>query len=118
MLIQEFWCSTTCCSIEFSVLLQLMDLLFSFLEPNRPHSALLSGYFSKVWIDCLYACLSSTVECRLAFIVVQLNCLMLFLGYAGCCVLNGSEDYSTDKLCEGVLSMPLHSHTMNHLKSI
>lgn len=25
-----------------------MDLLFSFLEPNRPHSALLAGYFSKV----------------------------------------------------------------------
>lgn len=29
-------------------ILQLMDLLFSFLEPNRPHSALLAGYFSKV----------------------------------------------------------------------
>ena len=32
-------------------LLQLMNLLFSFLEPNRPHSALLAGYFSKV---CLF----------------------------------------------------------------
>ncbi|XP_044473269.1 serine/threonine-protein phosphatase 6 regulatory subunit 3-like isoform X2 [Mangifera indica] len=31
---------------------QLMDLLFSFLEPNRPHSALLAGYFSKV-VVCL-----------------------------------------------------------------
>ncbi|KAL0723710.1 hypothetical protein Bca4012_038309 [Brassica carinata] len=31
---------------------ELMDLLFSFLEPNRPHSALLAGYFSKVAI-CL-----------------------------------------------------------------
>ncbi|KAL3518388.1 hypothetical protein ACH5RR_020977 [Cinchona calisaya] len=31
---------------------ELMDLLFSFLEPNRPHSALLAGYFSKVVI-CL-----------------------------------------------------------------
>ncbi|CAH8386581.1 unnamed protein product [Eruca vesicaria subsp. sativa] len=31
---------------------QLMDLLFSFLEPTRPHSALLAGYFSKVVI-CL-----------------------------------------------------------------
>ena len=31
--------------------LQLMDLLFSFLEPNRPHSTLLAGYFSKVCID-------------------------------------------------------------------
>ncbi|WZZ83842.1 hypothetical protein YC2023_104414 [Brassica napus] len=30
----------------------LMDLLFSFLEPNRSHSALLAGYFSKVVI-CL-----------------------------------------------------------------
>lgn len=25
-----------------------MDMLFSFLEPDRPHSALLAGYFSKV----------------------------------------------------------------------
>ncbi|KAJ4915156.1 SIT4 phosphatase-associated family protein [Raphanus sativus] len=31
---------------------ELMDLLFSFLEPNRPHTALLAGYFSKVVI-CL-----------------------------------------------------------------
>ncbi|XP_018491707.1 uncharacterized protein LOC108862158 [Raphanus sativus] len=31
---------------------ELMDLLFSFLEPNRPHSALPAGYFSKVVI-CL-----------------------------------------------------------------
>ncbi|KAL4576947.1 hypothetical protein LXL04_013048 [Taraxacum kok-saghyz] len=32
--------------------LQLMNLLFSFLEPTRQHSALLAGYFSKVVI-CL-----------------------------------------------------------------
>ncbi|KAF3679971.1 serine/threonine-protein phosphatase 6 regulatory subunit 3 isoform X1 [Capsicum chacoense] len=31
---------------------ELMDLLFSFLEPNRPHCALLAGYFSKV-VVCL-----------------------------------------------------------------
>ncbi|CAN4097649.1 unnamed protein product [Withania somnifera] len=31
---------------------ELMNLLFSFLEPNCPHSALLAGYFSKVVI-CL-----------------------------------------------------------------
>ncbi|XP_055836078.1 uncharacterized protein LOC129904544 isoform X3 [Solanum dulcamara] len=31
---------------------ELMNLLFSFLEPIRPHSALLAGYFSKVVI-CL-----------------------------------------------------------------
>ncbi|KAL8092399.1 uncharacterized protein LOC141689584 isoform X2 [Apium graveolens] len=30
----------------------LMDLLFSFLEPTRPHSAVLAGYFSKV-VVCL-----------------------------------------------------------------
>ncbi|XP_051128735.1 uncharacterized protein LOC127249787 isoform X2 [Andrographis paniculata] len=29
-----------------------MDLLFSFLEPERPHSSLLAGYFSKV-VVCL-----------------------------------------------------------------
>lgn len=27
---------------------QLMNLLFSFLEPEHPHSTLLAGYFSKV----------------------------------------------------------------------
>lgn len=32
--------------------LQLMNLLFSFLEPNRPHSALQAGYFSKVCLFC------------------------------------------------------------------
>ncbi|XP_057781808.1 uncharacterized protein LOC131000065 isoform X2 [Salvia miltiorrhiza] len=31
---------------------ELMHLLFNFLEPNRPHSALLAGYFSKVAV-CL-----------------------------------------------------------------
>eukprot|EP00268_Persea_americana_P004482 TRINITY_DN1142_c0_g1_i1.p1 TRINITY_DN1142_c0_g1~~TRINITY_DN1142_c0_g1_i1.p1 ORF type:complete len:859 (-),score=207.16 TRINITY_DN1142_c0_g1_i1:383-2959(-) len=31
---------------------ELMDLLFSFLEPSRPHSTLLAGYFSKV-VVCL-----------------------------------------------------------------
>ncbi|KAL5565684.1 hypothetical protein UlMin_028848 [Ulmus minor] len=31
---------------------ELMNLLFSFLEPNRPHSAMLAGYFSKV-VVCL-----------------------------------------------------------------
>ncbi|KAL0740937.1 hypothetical protein Bca4012_082450 [Brassica carinata] len=31
---------------------KLMDLLFAFLEPSRPHSALLAGYFGKVVI-CL-----------------------------------------------------------------
>lgn len=29
---------------------QLMNLLFSFLEPEHPHSTLLAGYFSKVFI--------------------------------------------------------------------
>ncbi|KAJ8430385.1 hypothetical protein Cgig2_032124 [Carnegiea gigantea] len=31
---------------------ELMNLLFSFLEPGRPHSTLLAGYFSKV-VVCL-----------------------------------------------------------------
>ncbi|RZC76380.1 hypothetical protein C5167_000477 [Papaver somniferum] len=31
---------------------ELMDLLFSFLEPNHPYSSLLAGYFSKV-VVCL-----------------------------------------------------------------
>ncbi|KAL1560505.1 serine/threonine-protein phosphatase 6 regulatory subunit 1-like [Salvia divinorum] len=31
---------------------ELMNLLFSFLEPERPHSSLLAGYFSKV-VVCL-----------------------------------------------------------------
>jgi serine/threonine-protein phosphatase 6 regulatory subunit 3 len=37
------------CCLPFSLsLLQLMDLLFSFVKPDHLHSTLLSGYFSKV----------------------------------------------------------------------
>ncbi|XP_022874816.1 serine/threonine-protein phosphatase 6 regulatory subunit 3-like [Olea europaea var. sylvestris] len=50
-------CEVFTCEIDviFKTLVEeeeLMDLLFSFLEPNRPHSALLAGYFSKIVI-CL-----------------------------------------------------------------
>uniref|UniRef100_A0A5B7A8X9 Putative serine/threonine-protein phosphatase 6 regulatory subunit 3 isoform X3 n=2 Tax=Davidia involucrata TaxID=16924 RepID=A0A5B7A8X9_DAVIN len=50
-------CEIFTCEIDviFKALVEeeeLMNLLFSFLEPNRPHSALLAGYFSKVVI-CL-----------------------------------------------------------------
>ncbi|XP_024985478.1 serine/threonine-protein phosphatase 6 regulatory subunit 3-like isoform X2 [Cynara cardunculus var. scolymus] len=50
-------CEIFTCEIDviFKTLVEeeeLMDLLFSFLEPTRPHSALLAGYFSKVVI-CL-----------------------------------------------------------------
>ncbi|CBI16320.3 unnamed protein product, partial [Vitis vinifera] len=50
-------CEIFTCEIDviFKTLVEedeLMDLLFSFLEPNRPHSTLLAGYFSKV-VVCL-----------------------------------------------------------------
>ncbi|CAI9268493.1 unnamed protein product [Lactuca saligna] len=50
-------CEIFTCEIDviFKTLVEeeeLMDLLFSFLEPTRSHSALLAGYFSKVVI-CL-----------------------------------------------------------------
>ncbi|KAL2471040.1 SIT4 phosphatase-associated family protein [Abeliophyllum distichum] len=50
-------CEVFTCEIDviFKTLVEeeeLMNLLFSFLEPNHPHSALLAGYFSKVVI-CL-----------------------------------------------------------------
>ncbi|KAK9072612.1 hypothetical protein SSX86_009047 [Deinandra increscens subsp. villosa] len=50
-------CEIFTCEIDviFKTLVEeeeLMDLLFSFLEPTHPHSALLAGYFSKVVI-CL-----------------------------------------------------------------
>ncbi|KAK1435141.1 hypothetical protein QVD17_00901 [Tagetes erecta] len=50
-------CEILTCEVDviFKTLVEeeeLMDLLFSFLEPTRPHSALLAGYFSKVVI-CL-----------------------------------------------------------------
>ncbi|KAE9461266.1 hypothetical protein C3L33_06863, partial [Rhododendron williamsianum] len=50
-------CEVFTCEIDviFKTLVEeeeLMNLLFSFLEPNRPHSALLAGYFGKVVI-CL-----------------------------------------------------------------
>ncbi|GKD94243.1 serine/threonine-protein phosphatase 6 regulatory subunit 3-like protein isoform X1, partial [Tanacetum coccineum] len=50
-------CEIFTCEIDviFKTLVEeeeLMNLLFSFLEPTRSHSALLAGYFSKVVI-CL-----------------------------------------------------------------
>ena len=33
---------------SFCSMTQLMDLLFSFVKPDHPHSTLLAGYFSKV----------------------------------------------------------------------
>ncbi|XP_058101753.1 uncharacterized protein LOC131245949 isoform X2 [Magnolia sinica] len=50
-------CEIFTCEIDviFKTLVEddeLMNMLFSFLEPNRPHSALLAGYFSKV-VVCL-----------------------------------------------------------------
>ncbi|KVI09335.1 Armadillo-type fold [Cynara cardunculus var. scolymus] len=50
-------CEIFTCEIDviFKTLVEeeeLMNILFSFLEPTRPHSALLAGYFSKVVI-CL-----------------------------------------------------------------
>ncbi|KAA8544056.1 hypothetical protein F0562_021767 [Nyssa sinensis] len=50
-------CEIFTCEIDviFKTLVEeeeLLNLLFSFLEPNRPHSAFLAGYFSKVVI-CL-----------------------------------------------------------------
>ncbi|KAF8395000.1 hypothetical protein HHK36_018939 [Tetracentron sinense] len=50
-------CEIFTCEIDviFKTLIEeeeLMNLLFSFLEPNRPHSALLAGYFGKV-VVCL-----------------------------------------------------------------
>lgn len=45
----------------FTLLMQLMDLLFSFLEPNRSHSVMLAGYFSKVRFS-MYSFFSSYFE--------------------------------------------------------
>ncbi|KAF8402753.1 hypothetical protein HHK36_010843 [Tetracentron sinense] len=50
-------CEIFTCEIDviFKTLIEeeeLMNLLFSFLEPHRPHCALLAGYFSKV-VVCL-----------------------------------------------------------------
>lgn len=39
---------TDCHGNGLQLLLQILDLLFSFPQPDRPHSNLLSGYFSKV----------------------------------------------------------------------
>lgn len=45
-----WWCFA-CTSLHLTfLLLQLMNLLFSFLEPDRSHSTLLAGYFSKVHV--------------------------------------------------------------------
>ncbi|RZS20417.1 hypothetical protein BHM03_00052938, partial [Ensete ventricosum] len=41
--------------IDLFLLFQFLDLLFSFLKPDHPHSTLLAGYFSKVLIRLIGA---------------------------------------------------------------
>ncbi|KAG2320144.1 hypothetical protein Bca52824_013357 [Brassica carinata] len=77
---------------------ELMELLFSFLEPNRPHSALLAGYFSKVVI-CLMvrktAALMSYVKghqnvfCQLVDLI-GITSIMEVIGFGS---LGGGDDH-------------------------
>jgi serine/threonine-protein phosphatase 6 regulatory subunit 3 len=52
-------CEIFTCDVEviFKTLVEddaLMNFLFSFLEPGRPHGTLLAGYFSKVVVSLLH----------------------------------------------------------------
>ncbi|KAJ0021531.1 hypothetical protein Pint_32158 [Pistacia integerrima] len=72
---------------------ELMDLLFSFLEPNRPHSALLAGYFSKV-VVCLMLrktvplmnYVQVSIHIHLPFWYMVILCLALH-GHSAVCLL-------------------------------
>lgn len=74
--------------------LQLMNLLFSFLEPNRPHSALLAGYFSKVFFY-------DTGNLLSYLLLSQNGCLdpLLFWATLGCCMPYDTKDSPTYELC-------------------
>lgn len=88
---------------EFRFLyLQLMNLLFSFLEPNRPHSTLLAGYFSKVRLMVMeVVCDFVWHFVKIAHLVkFELPTWCIFLCHiSGCCLPNDSEDCASDELC-------------------
>lgn len=80
-----------------------MNLLFSFLEPNRPHSALLAGYFSKVW---LVGFMYLVIQCFMSkwffsFMPVSLSYIYVIIG---CCMPYATEDCSAYELCSSKCS--------------
>lgn len=78
-----------------------MNLLFSFLEPNRPHSALLAGYFSKVCfvytINRVYVIFLA--QCLLYLCFGQSQDLNVFCCIVGCYMSHVAEDDSTYEFC-------------------
>ncbi|CAI9760066.1 unnamed protein product [Fraxinus pennsylvanica] len=66
---------------------ELMNLLFSFLDPKRPHSTSLAGYFSKV-VVCLL--LRKTIP--------LMNYVRIFI-ILGSCLPLAAEDDSFNELC-------------------
>lgn len=84
-------------------MLQLMDLLFSFLEPMHPHSTVLAGYFSKVSESCCYHNICE----RYCFVYDGCNmhvdpiviCLINSCLAAGCGLSHVAEDGPAYDLC-------------------
>lgn len=75
--------------------LQLMNLLFSFLEPNRPHSALLAGYFSKVFFYMILVTFCPTCSSLKTGVLIHFFCVATL----GCCMPYDTKDSPTYELC-------------------
>lgn len=76
-----------------------MDLLFSFLEPNRPHSAFLAGYFGKVsesWFCINLQCTMANFSCTA---VLAKWFASLFFHAVGCDLSHVAEDNPANELC-------------------
>lgn len=74
-----------------------MNLLFSFLNLDRPHSASIAGYFSKV-CPCYTRFPYSDSSCAPLASYFQ---LVLFMCYIGGHVPHAAEDSSNNELCSG-----------------
>lgn len=89
------------CFICYTILLQLMNLLFSFLNADHSHSTLLAGYFSKVFL-CgslafhLLSMLFSVIEN-----MIPHNLLFILVFFLGCYMSDVTENCSSHELCSG-----------------
>ena len=92
-------CNNAFIDIHFPfLLLQLMNLLFSFLEPNRSHSTLLAGYFGKVWPIMLVVFMTFSQPSSYMYLNHLIHAAFHAI-FLGCRMPNDSEDSVAYELC-------------------
>lgn len=88
--------------------LQLMDLLFSFIKPDRRHSTLLAGYFSKVKFNFLFVWVNYHISINLLHLYVffsfyfWLPSINTYVVLLGCDMPDDQEDRFVHQLYSGM----------------